>query len=513
MILDWLIYVCVTSALISSAACLAEHASRGRRGSRFVWIGAMLMTSLLPIAMGTLSSAAPEHSRPNAEPAPSLRHVTSITLAATPAMLLEPREQTSLMSAPLVGWAIASALMLATVAAYAVHLTRQKQCWQRASHIDVNAYVSSNTGPAVFGVVEPAIVLPDWFHGLPFTQQSMVVAHERSHIAAHDPQLMLFALLLLAAVPWNIALWWQFARLRRALEIDCDRRVLQSGASVRDYGEALIAVAQRRSETLRFSLWMTSARSFLERRIAAISQRNRKSSVAVALGLVVGSTCLVAAAAQITPPDRPSNLVTVSPETLERYVGAYRFAENTVMHVTHAADHLQIQFTGDSATDIFPQADDVFFFTDVGIDARIEFLAAGDTAANVAILRQNGAATQMPRIDSATAAGMESSVAARAATQTANPNSERALRGLIENILAGEVDRGRVNAQLAAALRNDLPKLQVRLAALGQPVSYRLKSVSSHGIDEYEVTHERGVVSDWGVLIDSNDVITSARVP
>jgi hypothetical protein len=50
------------------------------------------------------------------------------------------------------------------------------------------------------------------------------------------------------------------------------------------------------------------------------------------------------------------------------------------------------------------------------------------------------------------------------------------------------------------------------LASLGKPLSYQFKSVGKNGIDQYEVRHERGV-SEWGVLVDSNDVITSATVP
>ena len=30
-------------------------------------------------------------------------------------------------------------------------------------------------------------------------------------------------------MPWNLPLWWQWRRLRFAIEVDCDARVLASG--------------------------------------------------------------------------------------------------------------------------------------------------------------------------------------------------------------------------------------------------------------------------------------------
>ena len=52
------------------------------------------------------------------------------------------------------------------------------------------------------------------------------MAHERSHLDAGDPRLIALAVTLLVLMPWNPLLWWQFRRLRRAIEVDCDTRVL-----------------------------------------------------------------------------------------------------------------------------------------------------------------------------------------------------------------------------------------------------------------------------------------------
>ncbi|UUZ46788.1 hypothetical protein LP420_23520 [Massilia sp. B-10] len=69
-------------------------------------------------------------------------------------------------------------------------------------------------------------MLPLWLTQSQAQQQALVMAHESSHMAARDPQLLGLALLVLVAMPWNLPMWWQLRRLRHAIEVDCDARVL-----------------------------------------------------------------------------------------------------------------------------------------------------------------------------------------------------------------------------------------------------------------------------------------------
>lgn len=118
----------------------------------------------------------------------------------------------------------------------------------------------------------------------------------------------------------------------------------------------------------------------------------------------------------------------------------------------------------------------------------------------------------MARLDEDTAAAIERAVSARVENQIADTRSEDALQRLITDIYEGRIDEHLVNAQLAGALRTDLPKLQVRLAKLGHPTGYTLQRVSSAGGDEYLVTHEHGV-SQWSLVLDAQGTITGATVP
>src|SRR5881628_3003138 len=74
-----------------------------------------------------------------------------------------------------------------------------------------------------------------------------------------------------ALMPWNIALWLQARRLRLAIEMDCDARVLRVHPSPERYGLLMLTIAQRRAvaPTL-FAPMLSEPTSQLERRIIAM---------------------------------------------------------------------------------------------------------------------------------------------------------------------------------------------------------------------------------------------------
>ncbi len=82
------------------------------------------------------------------------------------------------------------------------------------------------------------------------------------------------------AFPWNPALWWQLRSLRRAVELDCDRRVLRAGTPAVPYGRLLLRVGSRlpaKPPTLLPAL--ASTRSELEDRLEALRPRPRRRAV------------------------------------------------------------------------------------------------------------------------------------------------------------------------------------------------------------------------------------------
>jgi TonB family protein len=150
----------------------------------------------------------------------------------------------------------------------------------------------------VVGFLRPEIVLPAWVLDWDPALRRLIVAHEREHVRAGDGRLLLAGLLLLCAAPWNLALWWQWRRLKQAVETDCDRRVLAAAPDVRRYGRLLLEVAER---TKRHALPMAAfaeSRSTLERRIRMMTSRQVRNragwTLAVAVSLVAAPAALLA---------------------------------------------------------------------------------------------------------------------------------------------------------------------------------------------------------------------------
>src|SRR4029077_8708840 len=206
-------------------------------------------------------------------------------------------------------------------------------------------------GPAVVGLLRPRIVIPAWLTQTSASHQAMVIAHEQAHLAGHDPQVLTVALFLLVLMHWNLPLWWQLHRLRYAIEVDCDTRVLEGGVDTGQYGETLIDVSQRPSGYIGAVAAMSESRSFLEERITIMVSRPAKWGAVAALMFGCLALALVAVAAQVTPPnfgspDTKHGPVVLTPAELDEYVGSYLRGANIVFAITRDGDRLRIQVPG-----------------------------------------------------------------------------------------------------------------------------------------------------------------------
>src|SRR5690606_2998963 len=156
----------------------------------------------------------------------------------------------ALGSSILVGWVLASMVLLAVLARLTVRLHGERRGWKESSVDRVPVLLSENAGPAVIGFWKGSIVLPSWLLELGAPLRALVLRHELEHVRARDPGVLSAAVACLLFQPWNPALWWQFRRLRMAVELDCDARVLSGGADVERYGLLLLAVGQRTRRNL-----------------------------------------------------------------------------------------------------------------------------------------------------------------------------------------------------------------------------------------------------------------------
>lgn len=195
-------------------------------------------------------------------------------------------------------WVAGTALVLLIYVVASLMLRRVAKRSEPATVGDQPILVSDDVGPAVFGIFSPAIVLPRWLAEQDSGLRSLVLRHEREHLAGRDHLLLVAALAIVATMPWNLALWWQLRRLRTALEMDCDARVLRHGVDPREYSEALFTVGQRPAGIPLGAVALTEPVSELERRIRTMLEKTRRFSIAVfgsRVTLVLAATVLAIA--------------------------------------------------------------------------------------------------------------------------------------------------------------------------------------------------------------------------
>jgi beta-lactamase regulating signal transducer with metallopeptidase domain len=151
--------------------------------------------------------------------------------------------------------------------------------------------------------LHPRIVVPRWLTRFSPGEQELVIAHERSHLDAHDAQLLTIAICLLICMPWNLVLWWQRRRrLRLAIEIDCDARVLSLGYPVARYSETLIAVGERQSARHAMEMAAFGSKSLLEQRIHNMLRTKTRHARVWAMALACLGAGLTICAAEVAPP-------------------------------------------------------------------------------------------------------------------------------------------------------------------------------------------------------------------
>jgi bla regulator protein BlaR1 len=283
--LAWMGYAMLTAAALGIAAWLVDFAVGGRfMGRRVLWAGALIASAVGPIAFSIT------------------RGITASNDAGA-AFATEGREDPVVSDQVLaLAWLAASTVFALWLVATQRRLRRRLRNYPSRIVDGERVLVSSGFGPAVVGVVRPEIVLPEWALTIGESDRRTIIAHEKEHRQAHDPLLASLALIVIAAFPWNAALWWQLRRLRLAIEIDCDRRVVsRPGHDPHAYGLLLLATRDRAFRvTPAIAMAMTPMRSGLGRRVEALldgrprSAVRRMSAAAAAVVLAAGIVTLPA---------------------------------------------------------------------------------------------------------------------------------------------------------------------------------------------------------------------------
>jgi beta-lactamase regulating signal transducer with metallopeptidase domain len=307
--LSWMLYSMVVSFLMGLAALALERSAQIRRKpARWLW-GACIVASLTILFIPSkVSVQIPETTRADQAISPKI-HTSPQSTAIELSRFTLPIIGTD--QAPLSNgvstlldwtWRAASIALALVIVASGAHLSWSRRHWDCGNMAGTAVYISEDSGPAVVGFWRPHIVVPRWLTKLSLDEQEVVIAHERSHIGAHDGQLLTIAICLLVCMPWNPMLWWQLRRLRLAIEIDCDARVLSLGYPVTGYSETLIAVGERQSASYAMTMARYGSKSFLEQRIHNMLRKKARHAGVWALALACGGFGFAVCAAEIAPP-------------------------------------------------------------------------------------------------------------------------------------------------------------------------------------------------------------------
>ncbi len=321
------VYVVLLTTLLACAAAAIEWGAQGRIAARYVWTAVIAVALVAPPAV--FAFHAWRHDAASSRSVATQDEIVTVVMSAgrvsthaasslvskrVPIRTLMPphrvwrpmlsRAAAAVARAIPAVWLTGSLALVVWLLASVVHWRAARRGWLPALVDGVEVDVSPTTGPAVIGLVSQRIVLPEWATWMSAEHRALMLAHEREHIVARDPQRLAFAVLAIVLMPWNAALWWAAARLRRAIELDCDARVLRDHPDARDYGYLLLEVAARGRNTGALAVplvGLLQLPSELELRLRAMSRPRTIGRRTLVAGLLAALITIGAAFAAPVP--------------------------------------------------------------------------------------------------------------------------------------------------------------------------------------------------------------------
>jgi beta-lactamase regulating signal transducer with metallopeptidase domain len=419
----WMLATTIVALLLAGAALALVRVTALYRGAALRWIWALgtfasLAFALLwlrpsagiaPVRQGFTPSAKVSVER--VEPPPPRAAVPALAPAGFTLLDL-PRVPRPLEQALLRLWLVISVVFIALLLLAAIRLYAERRHWNWREVADTRVLVSKTFGPAIVGVHHPAIVLPEWVLALDEASQRVIVAHEAEHRAAHDPALLLAGLAAIVLMPWNIGLWMSWRGLRRAIELDCDARVIARGIDASEYAQLLLGAWRSAHASWLPSTAFAERASGLGSRVEHLMRPEpRRRTMRTILGTLVAAGLVFIAC--VTPsPQRPMSdanapypLVIIDGVKRPDLPPHYRFTGKIVVETT-TTPTFRVLYRGTTVEDsvarkLYPSMDDGTMMQT--IDAPASVVHFGEQARYGAVLyytkkyRDAGGAIIAPR--------------------------------------------------------------------------------------------------------------------
>jgi bla regulator protein blaR1 len=265
-----IVYVITIGTCLGGIGLLAEHALPATWARRWIWLGVIALSMAIPPLYRVRHNMAFHDA--------SLVHASSYDAFVGRLLVLSMWVSVAL--------AVAQALRVSSLI---------RRARRGPAVVDgVPSVITDSIGPATVGVLKSRVVIPRWVLALPPVQRRYVLRHEEEHRHSRDPLLLFIASLAGVLIPWSLPIWWQLRRLRLAVEMDCDNRVVAALGDARAYGEILLRVAEAASRGPRLQPALLGM-GMLEQRITGLvapstrtlAMRVFASATAVALLYVV----------------------------------------------------------------------------------------------------------------------------------------------------------------------------------------------------------------------------------
>jgi beta-lactamase regulating signal transducer with metallopeptidase domain len=310
----WMMYLLFVGALIALAAKVLATAMRTiGRPTRWIWAGALASVPVLALAaprqavdrvqlapaVASRVAVAAVIDHAPVDPLTRLRGSYEILGDRATAVMssLAERVPRPVVITLVAVWVVGSAMLLILFVTVNVRIARARRRWPLSNACGTAVRVAPSSGPAVLGLLRAEIVVPRSLLERSAEEQRLILAHEREHVRARDHLLLAGAWLVAIALPWHPTVWALINRLRLAIELDCDARVLRAGESAKTYGALLIDVAAHHGGIRIGALALADGPSHLERRILAMNAPRKRHALAYGAllsglgGLLVLAAC------------------------------------------------------------------------------------------------------------------------------------------------------------------------------------------------------------------------------